>query len=166
MTSEYDRRIDEPYETAHPADQPEFSGDPLEVQPIEAEGNTKDYGTTEPYPLPDLRTPGKIEQETTLAVATVRDEQAQRIANMTADSRAHFLLNIDGNEVCGGCQQPFPCTAWRTEIDPRNAEASAGPDPVDVLHDAKVRNVMALLNVSREQAQRIVADSMPPDAVS
>lgn len=122
----------------------------------------------DPYPLPDpdagaeLWRADEIEVEVAEQVATVRDEQSLNIANMARDGAAHFLINVEGQELCGSCGQPFPCSSWRGDIEPRNqAESSGQPVP----DEDKARAVAELLSVSIEEARQIVLLSTPLDQI-
>lgn len=124
---------------------------------------------TEPYPLPDLadaveqaETAAQAERETAEQVITVRDQQSLTIANM-ATNGPHFLVNVEGAELCGGCGKPFPCPTWTGEIEPRNlAESSGHPVP----DEDKARAVAELLGVPVEQARQIVLMSTPLDQLA
>lgn len=88
----------------------------------------------EQYPLPDLSGPqvAELEARTAEQVATVRDEQSLKIANLGLDgAAAHFLVTRDDEEFCGGDGETWPCRAWTDEIQPAAVEASADtPAPV------------------------------------
>lgn len=82
----------------------------------------------EQYPLPDLSAPqvAELEARTAEQVATVRDEQSLAIANLGLDgAAAHFLVTRDGEELCGGDGETWPCRAWTEEIQPAAVQASA-----------------------------------------
>lgn len=118
-----------------------------------------------PYELPDLGELARIheaEERVTQQVATVRDEQALNIANLAQDGAAHFLVNKEGQELCGSCGRPFPCPSWRDEIEPRNLAASSGQPVPD---EDKAQSVAALLGVSMERARQIVLMSTPLDEI-
>lgn len=50
------------------------------------------------------------------AVQQQLDEQAERLAQPAANvdmvGMPHFLRNVNGEEVCGGCGNAFPCPAY------------------------------------------------------
>lgn len=82
----------------------------------------------EQYPLPELSAPqvAELEARTAEQVATVRDEQSLKIANLGMDgAAAHFLVTRDGGEYCGGDGEAWPCRAWTEEIQPAAVQASA-----------------------------------------
>jgi hypothetical protein len=86
----------------------------------------------DPYPLPQLITEEELrellglEDDTATAVATVRDDRAQLIANLGMDKLPHFLVNQEGVELCGSDLEPWPCTAWTMEVNPAAITESAG----------------------------------------
>lgn len=80
------------------------------------------------YPLPELSGPqiAELEARTAEQVATVRDEQSLKIANLGLDgAAAHFLVTRDGGEYCGGDGEAWPCRVWTEEIQPAAVQASA-----------------------------------------
>jgi hypothetical protein len=117
----------------------------------------------EAYAVPDADAMGaaaELEKQTAEQVATVRDEQSLRIANMGQDGVNHFLVNIEGQELCGSCGTAFPCGKWTSEIDPRNtAESSGRPVP----NEDKAHMVAELLGVSLDRGRQIVLMSTPLD---
>lgn len=119
----------------------------------------------EAYTPPDaemMAAVAEIEDATAEQVATVRNEQSLRIANMGQDGVHHFLVNVEGQELCGSCGTPFPCEKWTSEIDPRNeAESTGRPIP----DEDKAQAVAQLLNVPIERARQIVLLSTPLDQI-
>lgn len=147
--------------------EPDVRGGSIEV-PVDLglleESPTAESG--EPYDVPDpavsaeLAEAAEIEQRVAEQVATVRDEQSLAIANMGQNGVHHFLVNVEGAELCGSCGTPFPCEKWTGEIDPRNAAASAGQPVPD---EDKARAVAELLGVDMDKARQIVLLSTPLD---
>lgn len=112
------------------------------------------------YEVPDLKKIARAEEETREAMATVRDQASLNIANLATDGLHHFLANINGAELCGGCGDPFPCSTWTDDIEPRNqAWSSGGPVP----GEDKARAIAELLGVDIEKARQIVLTSTPLD---
>ena len=116
----------------------------------------------EAYELPDLEAIAALEREVAEQVATERDEQSLRIANMGRDGATHFLVNVEGAEVCGSCGTPFPCASWTGEIEPRNTADSSGQPVPD---EDKARALAELLGVDLERARQIVLSSTPLDQI-
>lgn len=116
--------------------------------------------SAEAYPAPTPQEVADVERETAERIATVRDEQSLNIANMGTDGAAHFLVNVEGRELCGSCGTPFPCEKWSGEIEPRNTAESSGQPVAD---EDKARSVAELLGVSLERARQIVLLSTPLD---
>lgn len=104
----------------------------------------------------------EIQEAVAERVATVRDEQALRIANMGQDGVHHFLLNVEGRELCGSCGTPFPCAKWTDEIGPANEADSSGRPVAD---EDKARAVAELLGMPIEQARQVVLMSTPLDKI-
>lgn len=129
---------------------------------------TPEAEAAEPYDVPDpaalaeLAEAREIEAATAEQVATVRDEQSLNIANMAQDGGAHFLVNVEGAEVCGSCGRPFPCPQWTDEIEPRNQAASSG-QPVP--NEDKAAAVAELLGIPVEKARQMVLMSTPLDKI-
>lgn len=127
---------------------------------------TPEADAAEPYELPDpavmaeLAEAQEIEQRTAQRVVTVRDEQSLNIANMAQDGAAHFLVNVEGQELCGSCGKPFPCPTWTGEIEPRNTAESSGQPVPD---EDKAQSVAALLGISVERARQMVLMSTDLD---
>lgn len=124
---------------------------------------------SEPYPVPDSTTlseqaaAAEAEQQVAEQVVTVRDEQSLAIANMGQNGVAHFLVNAEGQELCGGCGQAFPCSKWMGEIEPRNLADSSGQPVPD---EDKARAVAELLGVPIERARQVVLASTPLDELA
>jgi hypothetical protein len=118
------------------------------------------YALPDPAVLAELAEAEEIERKTAEQVATVRDEQSLRIANLAQDGVNHFLVNVEGQELCGSCGEPFPCSKWVGEIEPRNLAESSGQPVQD---EDKVRAVAELLGVDIEKARQIVLASTPLD---
>lgn len=132
----------------------------LEDVPEQAGGEP--YATPDPALMVELAEAAEIEERVAEQVATVRDEQSLKIANMARDGINHFLVNVEGQELCGSCGTPFPCEKWTGEIEPRNlAESSGHPVP----DEDKAHAVAELLNVPLEQARQIVLMSTPLDEI-
>lgn len=119
---------------------------------------------SEPYPAltPEQEQAAQTEREVAEQVVTVRGEQALNIANMGQDGAPHFLVNVEGKEVCGSCGKPFPCPSWVDDIGPANEAASAGQAVPD---EDKARAVAELLGVPIEQARQMVLLSTPLDKI-
>lgn len=91
--------------------------------------DTEAFPEDRPYPPLDLVAEGELlelEQLTADQVATVRDERSMLIANLGVDKLPHFLTNVEGVEHCGIDSEPWPCTAWRTQVDPAAVIESSG----------------------------------------
>ena len=143
--------------------EPEARGGSVEV-PVDLGllEETPEEAPSEAYELPDLEAIAEIERETAEQVATVRNEQSLRIANMAQDGVHHFLVNVEGAELCGSCGTPFPCEKWTGEIDPRNESESSGHLVAD---EDKARAVAELLSIPIEQARQVVLMSTPLDKI-
>lgn len=67
----------------------------------------------------------------------------------------HFLMNVDGRELCGGCGETFPCDAWRElHTVPSGVEALrgfSGQLTQADLEDDRVARAAALLGVTPEE---------------
>jgi hypothetical protein len=113
----------------------------------------------EPYALPQPA-PEQVAVEVAAQVATVRDAMSENVANLGSDGGAHFLLNVQGQELCGGCGQAFPCATWRAEIEMNNLVSSSGQPVPD---EDKVQALVQLLGVTEERARQIVLSSTPLD---
>lgn len=109
-----------------------------------------------PNPVMAAELVAEIEQRTAEQVTTVRDEQSLRIANTGQGGVHHFLVNVEGQELCGSCGTPFPCEKWTGEIEPRNLAESAGQPVPD---EDKARALAELLGVPVERAREIVLAS-------
>lgn len=118
------------------------------------------YDLPNPAAVAELREAEEIERQTAERVETVRDEQSLRIANMAQNGVAHFLVNVEGQELCGSCGEPFPCSTWNGEIEPRNLADSSGQP---VANEDKARAVAELLNIDMDRAWRMVLASTSPD---
>jgi hypothetical protein len=118
------------------------------------------YELPDPAVMAELAEAQEAEQRTAQQVVTVRDEQSLNIANMAQDGAAHFLVNVEGREVCGACGKPFPCPTWTEEIEPRNTAESSGQPVPD---EDKAQAVAALLGISMEQARQMVLMSTDLD---
>lgn len=123
---------------------------------------TVPYSVPDPVAMAELAAAIEMEQQVADQVATVRDEQSQAIANMGLDGAPHFLVNVEGQELCGFCGAPFPCGTWIEDVQARNlADSSGQPVP----EEDRVRAVMELLQVDEARARQILLLSTPLDEI-
>lgn len=138
---------------------------PVNPELLDAPGfdpGTVPYAVPDPVAMAELSAAIEMERQVADQVATVRDEQSQKIANMGLDGAPHFLINKDGQELCGSCGAPFPCGTWIEDVQARNlADSSGQPVP----EEDRVRAVMELLQVSEERARQILLLSTPLDEI-
>lgn len=120
------------------------------------------YDVPDPQAVAELAAAQEHEQKVADEIVTVRDEQSLHIANLATDNVSHFLIHQAGQELCGGCGEPFPCSKWVDEIGPRNLAQSSGQPVPD---EDKARAVATLLGVSMDEARQIVLVSTPLDQV-
>lgn len=130
----------------------------LEETPDPSSVSGEAYGLPSPEAQEELAEARETERQLAEQVETVRDEQSLRIANMAQDGVNHFLVNVEGQELCGSCGTTFPCSAWTGEIDPRNTAESAG---LPVPDEDKARAIAELLGVDMDRARQLVLLSTP-----
>lgn len=130
------------------------------LEDVPTAGATEAYDLPDPEVLAELAQAQEVERQVAEKVATVRDEQSLAIANMGRNGVHHFLVNVQGAELCGSCGTAFPCASWTEEIGPRNTAESSGQPVPD---EDKARALAELLGVDLEHARQIVLLSTPLD---
>jgi len=87
-------------------------------------------------------------------------EMSRPPSNVDYSNRPHFILNVEGREVCGQDGMPWPCEWWTGEVNPTAEQHSAGTvqqEEEPVASDEQVQGVANALGISFADAAALVA---------
>lgn len=92
--------------------------------------------------------------------AWLDQELSRPPSNVDYSSRPHFILNVEGHEVCGQDGQKWPCEWWTGEVNPTAELHSAGAvaeDAPDAPSLEQIQVVANALGITVAQAAELVA---------
>lgn len=75
------------------------------------------------------------------------NEMSQPPTNVDFSNRPHFILNVEGREVCGQDGMPWPCEWWTGEVNPTAEAHSAGAIAEGVEPEASPEQIQGVANV-------------------